>query len=67
MANVLFSGLTPGLVGLYQVNIRVPSGLSSGDQSVVVSLPPYQKCCTPGTNTTYSVPLDSKSVKLTVR
>jgi hypothetical protein len=27
---VLFSGLTPGLVGLYQVNFTVPEGLAIG-------------------------------------
>jgi uncharacterized protein (TIGR03437 family) len=26
-----FSGLAPGFVGLYQVNIRVPDDLASGD------------------------------------
>jgi len=29
-ADVLFSGLAPGYVGLYQVNVQVPSGISSG-------------------------------------
>ena len=29
-AEVLFSGLAPGFVGLYQVNARVPSGLTPG-------------------------------------
>ncbi len=30
-ALVLFSGLTPGYVGLWQVNARVPSGVTPGD------------------------------------
>jgi len=30
-AEILFKGLAPGFVGLYQVNLRVPSGLPSGD------------------------------------
>ncbi|MBI2319881.1 MAG: hypothetical protein HYU75_23510, partial [Betaproteobacteria bacterium] len=25
-----FAGLTPGLVGLYQVNARVPEGIAAG-------------------------------------
>jgi uncharacterized protein (TIGR03437 family) len=33
----LFAGLTPGLVGLYQMNFQVPAGLPAGDITVVVS------------------------------
>ena len=29
-ATVLYAGLTPGLVGLYQVNVVVPAGVSPG-------------------------------------
>ena len=29
-APVVFSGLTPSLVGLYQVNVQVPAGISAG-------------------------------------
>jgi uncharacterized protein (TIGR03437 family) len=36
-AVTLWAGLTPGLVGLYQINLRVPAGLSGGDLSVLVS------------------------------
>ncbi len=36
-ASVSFSGLAPGFVGLYQVNAAVPSGLSSGNQPVVIT------------------------------
>ena len=35
-ATVLFSGLTPGFAGLYQVNILIPSGVSPSDSVPVV-------------------------------
>ena len=34
---ILFSGLTPGLVGLYQVNFQVPANAANGDLQLVVS------------------------------
>ncbi|HUJ19885.1 MAG TPA: hypothetical protein VLX58_00130, partial [Bryobacteraceae bacterium] len=34
-ARVTFAGLVPGLVGVYQINVVVPSGLSSGQQPLV--------------------------------
>jgi uncharacterized protein (TIGR03437 family) len=38
-ANVSFSGLAPGFVGLYQIDAVVPAGVTAGDQvSVVVSI-----------------------------
>lgn len=37
-AEVLFSGPAPGFLGLYQVNARAPSGLSSGPQSLRMTL-----------------------------
>lgn len=37
-AAVSYSGLAPGFVGLYQINVTVPSGLESGNQAVVVTL-----------------------------
>jgi uncharacterized protein (TIGR03437 family) len=36
IATVLFAGLTPGGIGLYQVNFTVPSTARSGDLEVVV-------------------------------
>jgi uncharacterized protein (TIGR03437 family) len=35
-AAVAFSGLTPGLVGVYQINAVVPAGVKAGDQVPVV-------------------------------
>jgi uncharacterized protein (TIGR03437 family) len=37
-AEVLFSGLTPGLINLYQLNVRVPQSAQSGDQDVTVTV-----------------------------
>ena len=37
-ANVLFSGLTPGLPGLYQINVTVPTNIGPGSQPVVVTV-----------------------------
>jgi uncharacterized protein (TIGR03437 family) len=36
-AKIEFVGLTPGLVGLYQMNFDVPAGLTSGDVDIVVT------------------------------
>jgi uncharacterized protein (TIGR03437 family) len=34
---IFFAGLTPGLVGLYQMNFQVPTGLPAGNITIVVS------------------------------
>ncbi len=38
MAELLFSGLAPGFVGLYQINVRIPLGLPAGQQTLQVEL-----------------------------
>jgi uncharacterized protein (TIGR03437 family) len=35
-ANVLFSGLVPGVAGEYQIDVQVPSGVTNGDDIPVV-------------------------------
>jgi uncharacterized protein (TIGR03437 family) len=35
-AEVLFSGLAPGLVGVNQVNVRIPMDVPSGDVAIVI-------------------------------
>ena len=37
-AEVAFSGLAPGIVGLYQINVRVPADTPSGLQPVVIQM-----------------------------
>ena len=37
-ADVIFSGLAPGLVSLYQVNVKVPDNISAGAQSITCSI-----------------------------
>jgi uncharacterized protein (TIGR03437 family) len=34
---IYFAGLTPGLVGLYQMNFQVPTGLPAGDITIAVT------------------------------
>lgn len=38
-ATVQYSGLAPGLAGLYQVNVTIPSGLTAGDNSLDIAGP----------------------------
>ena len=38
MANVTYSGLAPGYLGLYQVNAQIPAGVPSGEQSLFLTI-----------------------------
>jgi len=35
-ATVQYAGFTPGFVGLYQVNVRVPAGVTAGNAVALV-------------------------------
>ena len=37
-ASVSFSGLTPTVAGLYQINVTIPSNLTAGPQAITVSI-----------------------------
>ncbi len=53
-AQVQFSGLTPGFVGLNQVNIQVPQSVASGDQALVLTITIQQGA--PGNMISFSSP-----------
>jgi uncharacterized protein (TIGR03437 family) len=42
VTNILFAGLTPTEVGLYQINFQVPSNEPNGDQQLVLTQPSGQ-------------------------
>jgi uncharacterized protein (TIGR03437 family) len=35
-ATVLFAGLAPGIPGVYQLNVQIPTGAASGTQELLV-------------------------------
>ena len=37
-ADVLYAGVSPGYIGLYQINLRVPAGVPSGNQPMVIKI-----------------------------
>ena len=37
-ANVVYAGLAPGLVGLYQINVEIPSGVSGPATQIQISV-----------------------------
>ena len=36
--DILYAGVSPSFVGLYQVNLRVPDNVPSGNQSLVIQI-----------------------------
>ena len=37
-ADILYAGVSPSYIGLYQVNLRVPAGIASGRQPIVITV-----------------------------
>jgi uncharacterized protein (TIGR03437 family) len=66
LAEIAYSGLTPGSIGLYQLNVRVPEYISSGDQNLVVSFPPVQDGYSPFPRP-HMVRVDSRPVLISIR
>lgn len=63
-APVLFSGLAPTLVGVYQLNVQIPDDAPSGEAELILSLPPvpdYWEFHRP------RVPRSSEPVRIAIR
>jgi uncharacterized protein (TIGR03437 family) len=37
-SDILYAGVSPSFIGLYQVNLRVPAGIASGNQPMVIQI-----------------------------
>jgi uncharacterized protein (TIGR03437 family) len=37
-ADLFYAGVSPGYIGLYQINLRVPAGVASGNQPIVIKM-----------------------------
>ena len=37
-ATVIYAGLTPGFAGLYQLNVTIPTGVSNGNQPIIIQV-----------------------------
>ena len=37
-SDILYAGASPSYIGLYQINLRVPAGVTPGNQSMVVQI-----------------------------
>ena len=53
-ANILYAGLTPGYVGLYQVNVQVPTSTPAGPASLYIFSPGCLAMLLPPGNAGYS-------------
>ena len=36
--DIIYAGVSPAYIGLYQMNLRVPAGVASGNQPIVISV-----------------------------
>lgn len=56
-ASVLFVGLSPGFIGLMQVNVQIPHNLPSGDAAVILTIG-GQSSCAAGTSCSRSITIE---------